>query len=111
MRDAEEARLVMNPEPVTPLGPSVYTKPTGHGPEAGPAVCLTPAPAGPCVYTQRRATIRHLRHVSRVRSESKGQDRDVVVLPWTSAARAMESADWLLMAAVRSKPKSSRLAF
>jgi hypothetical protein len=51
MRDAEEARLVLNPEPVTPLGPSVYTKLTGHGPEARPAVGPAPAPAGPCVYT------------------------------------------------------------
>ena len=51
MRDDEEARLVLNPEPVIPLGPSVYTGPTGHAPEAGAAVDPTAAPAGPCVYT------------------------------------------------------------
>lgn len=51
MRDDDEARMVMNSEPVIPLGPSVYTGPTGHSPEAGPAVDVTAAPAGPCVYT------------------------------------------------------------
>lgn len=51
MRDDDEARLTTNSEQVLPLGPSVYTGPTGHTPEAVPAVDVSTAPAGPCVYT------------------------------------------------------------
>jgi hypothetical protein len=50
MRDGDEARPVKNSEPVIPLGPSVYTGPTGHASEAGTAGNVTTAPAGPCVY-------------------------------------------------------------
>lgn len=49
MRDDDEASLV-NPESVIPMGPSVYSGPTGPSPEAGAAVDLIRAPAGPCVY-------------------------------------------------------------
>ena len=51
MRDDEEARPVMNSEPVIPLGPSVYTGPAGHAPAADPTVDVNAASAGPCVYT------------------------------------------------------------
>ena len=66
MRDDDEARMVMNSEPVIPLGPSVCTGPTGHPPEAGPAVdvtavprtlCLSPAP-GNRSYTARNKAAR-----------------------------------------------------
>jgi hypothetical protein len=56
MRDDEEARLVVTPEPVISLGPSVYTGPAGHAPGAGRAVDPTAAPAGPCVYTPAEST-------------------------------------------------------
>jgi hypothetical protein len=52
MRDEEKARPVTNSEPVIPLGPSVYTGPAGHAPEADTTVDITTALAGPCVYTQ-----------------------------------------------------------
>jgi hypothetical protein len=53
MRDDEETRLVASPEPVIPLGPSLYAGTTGQAPEtvSGPALDLTTPLAGPCIYT------------------------------------------------------------
>jgi hypothetical protein len=49
----EEALPVVNPEPVIPRGPSVYTGPTGHTPEEHPENDSSAAIShGPCVYTR-----------------------------------------------------------
>jgi hypothetical protein len=49
MGNDDELRLKTS-EPLVPLGPSVYTRQTGQAPEAGAAVDVTAALAGPCVY-------------------------------------------------------------
>jgi hypothetical protein len=56
MRDDEDTHLLVNPEPVVPLSPSVYTGPTGHVPKELPTVDpAVAAPAGPCIYTQAKS--------------------------------------------------------